>query len=83
MADAEKSTAKKPNLEEFPLAKISRWRYPKGDAGGVLFLYPPQNPPVNGFITTFRHRFESVHPEDYLDDAREGAAVLCRYEVSR
>ena len=31
----------RPDLEEYPLAQAYSWKAPKGDTGGILYLYPP------------------------------------------
>lgn len=63
------------DLERYPLAKEYGWRAPKGDTGGILYLYPPRRVArqhqhnLSGEEVDFhyitRERFESLNPDDF------------------
>lgn len=58
------------NLEEYPLAEVYQWRYPK--QRGTLYLYPPKRKPAKDTLN--RINFESINPEDlyYVELKKDG-----------
>ncbi len=67
-------------LESYPLARVYKWRLPKADTGGILYLFPPMpnragRKGVDGTNkhAAIRERLESIHPDDLSIMAREAA----------
>jgi len=53
------------HLEKYLLARYYRWKQPKRDTGGALFLYPPIKMTGTGYHVLNLNRVESLHP-DYV-----------------
>ena len=81
--------SKEDDLEAYPLARVYKWRSPKRDTGGILFLLPPASGRRGGRndarhrVQCRRARVDAINPDDLHPIAKEAAMKMQESQMRR
>ncbi len=88
MLRQDSALSREDDLEAYPLARVYKWRCPKRDTGGILFLLPPPANRRGGrggkhVVQCRRARVDAIAPDDLHPLAKEAAMKIQEAQMRR